>query len=114
MPVMHMLTAREEKVTLYDALAALFFVQLHDRVEHNCMLKDVDFKQLEKNSASEFAQASSGDVGVAMLFGRMASLGPICEEWAYLSEDDIFIFRLLASSAVSNAQSWIEKGVPLI
>lgn len=86
LPGMHLITACEGGAPLDNTLAAFFFMMLHDKVEHVCLTKEI-------LGASEPHPENWA-----------------FEEWSYLSDNDAFLFLLLANMSTEQVQRWIASG----
>lgn len=108
LPSMHLITELEGDVSLRDALAGYLFVMLHDRVQHNCLLKSV----MEHNAKlrEENKPTTPDGAVLGFVFGAMADLGNAGEEWSYLGEGDACVFYILADACIEQTQRWIAAG----
>lgn len=105
LPGMHMITACEGGMPLQDALAAFFFMMLHDKVKHECLIE----KALKEERVKQAANTLDG-VTLSYVFGLMGSSGLAFEEWSYLDDKDVFVFYMMANTAVEQVQRWIAEG----
>jgi len=111
LPALHMMIALEGNVPLREALAGYFFIILHDKIKHNCLIEQ-RLKKLEKDKQKTILNCKTPDnAGLGIAFGIIADLGTRGEEWSYLPEKDAYIFYLIANTAVEQTQRWIAEGV---
>lgn len=107
---MHMITACDGGMPLGDALAAFFFMLLHDKVEHNCLIKKASEEHEERVRQVANSAKSLDDATMVNVFGLIGSSGLVLEEWSYLDDEDTFVFYLLADSTIEQVQRWISEG----
>ena len=110
LPGMHMMIACDGGMPLGEALAAHFFVILHDRVKHNCLIKKALNAQEERIHQAEQSAKSLESITFLNVFGMMGASSLVSEEWSYLDDEDTFIFHIMASTAVEQVQRWIAEG----
>lgn len=111
LPSIHLITSLEGGIPLREALAGFFFIMLHDKVEHACLVKDV-LEEWEKERDEAIGKMSSPDSAfLASIFSTMSASSLAGEEWSYLSDDEAFSFYLLADAAIEQTQRWIMEGV---
>jgi len=109
-PAMHMITALHGGVPLIDALAGHFFRMLHDRIEHNCLLKPIieenERKENERiNNCSDIESCTMGSIF------NMMGMNELCgEEFSYLDNSDVYIFYMIADSTIEATQDWLGHG----
>lgn len=111
LPGMHMITALDAKVPLRDALAAYFFMSLHDQYAHTCYIRQVGAEVAAATQDAIHQAGSPEGMFLGGLFGSMASSGLALEEWSYLPVNEAFIFTLMADAAIEQTQRWINEGV---
>ena len=73
LPGMHMITACEGGMPLDDALAAFFFMMLHDRVSHECLIKKEIREQEERVRQAASSAKSLDGATFSHLLGIMGS-----------------------------------------
>jgi hypothetical protein len=111
LPALHMIIALEGNVPLREALAGHFFIMLHDKIKHNCLIEQ-KLKKLEEDNLKVILNCKTPDsAGLGLFFGGIANLGICGQEWSYLSQEDAFIFYLIANTAIEETQRWISEGV---
>ncbi len=110
LPGMHLITANDGGMPLNEALAAHFFSMLHDKVQHDCLIK----KAVEeyKKSVQQIASGAKTPDGATLscIFGMIGLNSLFDEEWSYLDDKNAFIFILLADAAIEQTQRWIAWG----
>lgn len=101
LPGMHLITACNGGMPLREALAAFYFMMLHDRVPHNCLITE-NIQHIDRCTPA----------GPTMLpvLGAMVSTGLALKEWAYLDPDDAFVFLTMATASIEHVQRWIAEG----
>lgn len=110
LPSMHMITALDGGVPLHDALAGFFFMMMHDKIPHSCLIKAANEKHKESVSAAVSSASSPDGAAMAGIFGAMGNSALAGEEWSYISYEDAFIFYLIADTAIEQVQRWICEG----
>ena len=102
LPGMHLITACKGGMPLREALAAYFFMMMHDRVHHDCLIAE-NVEQVERC-------AGHGSPTVMPIFGEMVSCGLALKEWAFLDPNHAYVFLLMADAAIEQTQRWIAEG----
>lgn len=111
LPGMHLITSLEGGVPLQEALAAHFFVMLHDRFQHDCLLIS-ELEKYQEKVKKEIGKARNLDeAALTSIFGLFGNMDLEAEEWSYLDMKHAHIFYLLAGTAVEQVQRWIAEGV---
>jgi len=110
LPGMHLITACEGGMPLHDALAAFFFMMLHNQVEHNCLVKKALEEHAELVHQAVHNAKSPDGAALSNIFGIMGFSSFAFEEWSYLDDEDTFTFYLIANTAVEQVQRWIAEG----
>jgi hypothetical protein len=111
LPGMHMITALDGGVPLLDALAAFFFMSLHDEYPHNCLIKKAEAEVDQATKEAIHGAREPDGMFMGSFFGIMASSGLKLEEWSYLPEEEVFNLYLIAHAAIEQTQRWIFDGV---
>jgi hypothetical protein len=110
LPGMHMISALEGDVPLRDALASHFFVMMHDKIEHNCLITAADDAAKGLVNEAQRNAATPDSAILSTVFGQMGLMSLYGQEWSYLSLDEAFSFYLLADTAIEQTQRWINAG----
>lgn len=109
LPGMHLSTAREGGMPLHNALAAHFFMMLHNRVKHECLIEKA-LKDQKERVQQVVNRAKPEGATLPEVFGLMGAASLALEEWSYLDENDVHVFYLIADAAVEQVQRWIAEG----
>ncbi len=111
LPGMNLVTACEGSMPLIEALAAHFFVMLHDQYPHHCLIKAAQEKHNSRVEKIMGEAKNADETALTGIFGILGELPLKEEEWSYLDGQEIHIFYLLAESAIKQTQRWIAEGV---
>jgi len=110
LPGMNMITACDGGIPLNEALASHFFIMLHDKVKHHCLIKEAQEKhKSDVEQATGMVKTPEGKT-IGNIFGIMAESSLIGEEWSYLDNENALTFLLIASTAIDQIQRWISNG----
>jgi hypothetical protein len=110
LPGMNLPLACDGGMSLRDALASHFFMMLHDRVMHNCLIKEAIENNEERVKEAAKKAKSAESATMAQIFGLMGSASLAEEEWSYLDDNDVFVFYIIADTAIEQVQRWIAEG----
>jgi len=111
LPFIHMVSALDGEVPLLDALAAFFFLMLHDRVKHNCLISGMLEEMRKERDEALIKMKSPDSMALANVFSHMGISSWVGEEWSYISDEDAHIFYVIAGTAIEQTQRWIMEGV---
>src|SRR3989344_6801953 len=84
LPGMHMITACDGGMPLRDALASFFFMMLHDKVKHECLIEKALREQEGRVQQAASSAESLDGIALSHVFGLMGSSSLAFEEWSYL------------------------------
>lgn len=111
LPGMHMIAALNGEAPLANSLAAFFFMMLHDKYPHTCLIEQARARAAADTDTAIRSARDPEGMFLGSIFGSMANNGLCLEEWSYLSHEEAFTIIFMADAAVEQTQRWICQGV---
>lgn len=111
LPGINMIAACKGGAPLIDSLASYFFMALHGKAEHKCLIASALIKKEKqiRQTTSNAESINNAEI-LSRIFGSTELNSLAGEEWSYLDNEETLIFYKLADTAIKEVQRWIANG----